>query len=241
MKSEDIALMNDNPYLWEFVNKVFWNYHFLSMIEFTDISTKAKYITNNENIDYVRNSADEAHNLYLEFIKFSDDDLIKFKALYRIKLNMLMRKYRYKRILKDWLNKGLQVVFLSLTFDDNQLEKGFDSCRKFITSWLADHCDDYMANDDYGDDTNRLHFHAIAILKNNSYDLQKTYIDKFQVQHYKLLNYPYISDVSMVIRSDTDRVTKYFNKIANHAFKASATSSHSIIRPRKKKFTNNNL
>lgn len=231
MKADDVLMIKQNQELYSFVEKCYRNSHFLE--DFTDDRNFIPKYSNFSEYVYERNSVDESLNLSIEFLKLSDDDKALFKRLWRIKKNMCMRKYRYKKILSKWLNMGLQVVFLSLTFDDDMINKGFDHCRKFITTWLSDYCYDYMANDDYGDENQRLHFHAIAILKDSS-NLKKIYIDKYQVQHYKLLNYPYVSDVSMVIRGDTDRVTRYFNKIANHAFKASAISSHSIIRPRRK-------
>ena len=229
MKKGDILFIQEHSDEWlrmlswgRVANEVF------EKIEFNAAIPKLMISVEEKKEDYVRNDFDKFHNIILSIQNFSDSEMINLKELMRIKKNLVMRKYRYKKILRTWLDSGSQVVFLTLTFNDEFLNQGFDKCRQNINYWLNYYCSDSMANDDYGKENGRLHYHAICILRDSNI-LKKTIIDAFNIQHYNIPEYPFgYIDVQMVIRSDSDNVTRYFNKIINHSLKQTAASEQGI-------------
>lgn len=228
MNSADKRLLTLNPKMYEFVCKCYRNIHFMHLCE--------DYIFEEpDKNDLILDDFDEVWHLVTKYRKLSHAGKNKFWQLYRIRKNRGMKKYRYNRLVKGWIKEGLQVVFITLTISDEHINKDFKTIRRYINNYLNDVCVDYIANDDYGKSTNRLHYHAIAILKDQSI-LKKSIIDKKHIQHYNLIGYNYgHSDAQMVIKGDAENVTAYINKLSQHALKSTAYSEHNVLRKRNKK------
>lgn len=85
------------------------------------------------------------------------------------------RRYRlYKRIL-DLLNKG-NCLFLTFTFNDETIANRTAKNReRDIRRFLNKQCEEYILNKDYGKDTEREHYHAIAKAKYKDFLFLKGY------------------------------------------------------------------
>lgn len=68
-----------------------------------------------------------------------------------------------KTNLEKILNKKINVVFGTLTLNDDTIVKSYDALTKSIQRELKKHCFWYFKNADYGTKTDRLHFHYIGM------------------------------------------------------------------------------
>lgn len=106
-------------------------------------------------------------------------------------------------------------LFLTLTFTDDVLASTSEKTRKdYIRKFLKDHSSGYVANIDYGGKNDREHYHAIV---------QTGYIDSH--------DYPYGNLDFRRIRCSggySYRLSKYINKLVNHAVKDTAKQNRVI-------------
>ena len=122
------------------------------------------------------------------------------------------RKLRLsKRVSKIVLSKKAQ--FLTLTFAPSYFERvpNAETRRTYIRRFLKEQCSDYVANIDFGEDNGREHYHAIVIPKNEFIDYQP-YCDTFEKSRI------YAEHVKVNGKS-VDNISKYINKLTNHALK----------------------
>ena len=138
---------------------------------------------------------------------------------------------RYKRTRK-WLTRCFACVdsakrghmyFITLTFNDNVMEKtNAKTRRKYVTKILNKYSVVYMANIDYGENTEREHYHAIILTE---FELK---YDDFISDWQKLLKQ------SQHVQVEFEKITlnensiaalpKYLNKLTNHAYKDTTTA-----------------
>lgn len=125
------------------------------------------------------------------------------KKVNRIKKRITILSARYKKY----------VYFCTFTFDDDLLKKSHRTRKRAILNALYSFDKDimFLMNPDFGKKNHRLHFHAI-IGTNFNQDLRK---------HLKLY-YPCLSSCDRVYfdsKRHLTQVSKYINKLSNHATK----------------------
>lgn len=112
------------------------------------------------------------------------------------------RKKRYKHWLKRCLQRYDYLYFITLTFEDRYI----NDYETLFKEWLSSvNCYNFEShfNIDYGLENNRVHYHAICNI-----DVSNKWPYGFH-SSYRIGN----TDL------DIDRLSKYINKLTNHAFK----------------------
>lgn len=81
------------------------------------------------------------------------------------------KKKRVNKYLQGMRDSYYQLWFVSLTFNDETLsETSAETRKKYAQRWLNTYCKDYFANEDFGKENGRHHYHAVVALND---DLQK--------------------------------------------------------------------
>lgn len=114
--------------------------------------------------------------------------------------------------------KKKNLYFLTFTFDDKYINKCDRTKKDLIKNLLneIDACSFYILNVDYGSKTERQHYHCI-------YGTNKNLDLKFLLDKY----YPCFSYTEKIRldSSSINKVSKYVNKLSNHAVKDSTKKS----------------
>lgn len=134
------------------------------------------------------------------------------KKVSRIKKNIIILSARYKKF----------IYFCTFTFSDDFLKKSHRTRKRAILNSLFsfDPHIMYLMNPDYGKKSERLHYHAII----------GTDVDLDFRKHLKD-NYPCFSSCDRVYfdsKRNLVKVSKYINKLANHATKATSRRSRLV-------------
>lgn len=118
--------------------------------------------------------------------------------------------------------KEYKIIFGTLTFNDKVLEKTTSQTRRrYVARFLTKHCENYMANVDYGKENGREHYHFLALIENN--------IEK------GAWNYGYDSYTKIKIDSkELKKVKNYLLKLNNHSYKSSTKINRIIMNKTKK-------
>lgn len=118
-------------------------------------------------------------------------------------------KARARKRIQWMFDKYPEVFFLTLTFSNDTLESTSERTRhRYVAQFLNAHCGDYIANIDYGDKNQREHFHATVAGFDNSTEWEK----------YGFMKIDNCGKSSL----DKTRISKYINKLTNHAGKLTA-------------------
>lgn len=118
------------------------------------------------------------------------------------------KKQRYNRYLKGMQECYEKLFFITLTWDDDSLNRLSDSTRrKYIQNWLNENCNDFLANVDYGKKNGREHYHAVVSFRNN---VTPVWVYGFYV--FQEVNFN-----SCV--KDVYKISSYLLKLTNHAGK----------------------
>lgn len=116
------------------------------------------------------------------------------------------RRNRLKERITSMLSLG-QCLFLTFTFTDEVLEKTQPHIRrKYVQRFLKENCCQYVANIDYGDTTEREHYHAVVLcdyLEYNKWPYGFSYVEK--ITRY----------------ASNEKLACYISKLTNHAIKES--------------------
>lgn len=148
----------------------------------------------------------ELYNLALE----NPDD---FKEAAKVAAADFQRNTRLKNRIRDFLQIG-NCIFLTLTFRDDVLENTSEKTRRlYVTQCLKSCSKYYIANIDYGDNTQREHYHAIVVSDHVP--------DGFW-------SYGYYWRLSIIKDSNPLRLAKYISKLTNHAIKETTRRNHII-------------
>jgi hypothetical protein len=129
---------------------------------------------------------------------------------------------KYKSRIKKRVEQMLlqpYTYFFTFTLNDTYIELHQDNHIKKIKATLPQ-ATSYLINNDYGDQTDRLHYHAMASF-NHEYDT--TLLSKYQ--------YGYTS-VKRITEPNAKSLYEYILKLTNHAIKKSVAK---IWRSRSKK------
>lgn len=180
----------------------------LSYCNYVDYSVSLRDNKYN-NIDYI------AYKKLLDRVGFDD-----IKRCERLLHNRYVRKSRiYKMI--DWmLQNGKVCYFCTFTLDENHVNCDLKYLRKVLTQSLISLETWYVGNVDYGDTTNRLHFHCI-VMENEIHINKQSLVWPFGFYDIKVIN---ITDYV------AERLGSYIFKLTNHATKE--TTKNRIITPR---------
>lgn len=131
------------------------------------------------------------------------------------KINASFRQRRSR--LRDRIERIVytgNAYFITLTFNDKYIMELSDKVkRKYVTQYLKEYADIYVANADYGSKNGRLHYHAVASLKE---DREIEWI-------YGFSNFEKIVNVE-----DSVKLASYVSKLTNHAIKESTKRSTMI-------------
>ena len=131
---------------------------------------------------------------------------------YRVWRSNKNRKYRLSKRIEKMIRTD-KAVFLTLTFNDKFFERetSADTRRRYISRFLKEQCQEYVANIDFGEDNGREHYHAVVVPKNafidyvpynNAFDKSRIYAEHIKVGNKSL-----------------DNITRYIDKLTNHALK----------------------
>lgn len=136
---------------------------------------------------------------------------------FRIWSSNKKRKERLKARVSDIVQSG-KAIFLTLTFNDRFLSRDTTEItrRRYISRFLKEQCDKYVANVDYGESdkgTHREHYHALVIPKKERIDYAPycAFFDKSRI---------YAQSVTVSEKSDIS-ISLYISKLTNHALKSS--------------------
>ena len=148
----------------------------------------------------------ELYNLALE----NPED---FKEAAKVAAADFQRNTRLKNRIRDFLQIG-NCIFLTLTFRDDVLEKTSEKTRRlYVTQCLKACSKYYIANIDYGDHTQREHYHAVIVS------------DHFDLDSWK---YGFSFAKSIIKSSKPLILAKYISKLTNHAVKETCRRYHII-------------
>ena len=116
----------------------------------------------------------------------------------------LKRNQRLKKRIASYINSG-NCLFLTLTFNDDVLERtNEETRRKYVRRFLKSYSNCYVANIDYGLENEREHYHAVMVYP-------------FRIDS---TEWPYgFSNIKKVKMGSESAISKYINKLTNHAIK----------------------
>lgn len=164
--------------------------------------------------------SDERFQTSLSALFLYDDDEIKEAS--RVYKNKNSRCSRLKKRINKFYSRGYP-FFLTLTFNDSTLDKNSDkSLRQMVSRFLSSLDCFFIANQDFGGQFGRQHYHAFIVCETDSPDLSAWSKRGF----YKLESFG-SSD------SDSVKVAKYIAKASNHALKETALRSRCIYSRKK--------
>lgn len=161
-----------------------------------------------------------------QFKAFYGDDIVK--SIESSNSSRYQRLKRFRKYVSWCLNTDGYCLFVTLTFDDDMLKTSSKYRKDKVTAFLKSCSPYYLANIDFGSKTDREHYHAILYFpyeKEYQCFLSRCKRNKqgaFNCEEWKALN------EFIICRSNDDDVTrlsKYINKLSNHAFKDSTKTS----------------
>lgn len=142
-----------------------------------------------------------------------EKDAIAWQEAERINNAFDARKKRLRERNATFIATG-KCLFLTLTFTDKVLSSTSEETRKqYVRKFLKTHCEKYIANIDYGGQTDREHYHAIVVAD---------YLEPNAWQYG-------ISKIRKVPNSENPLIlAKYISKLTNHAIKETTKRNHLI-------------
>lgn len=161
----------------------------------------------------------------------------EWKELMRIKTNRKNKRIRNKKKTKDLaiLNMEIEnstIVFGTITLNDKYLSLKENTYIRKIHNWLKEHFLIAILNKDFGDKTNREHYHFLGLTtqeleKVNHKSKKGNDIYELKEKSYKMGHEP---DLCVITEKDLDKLTNYLLKLNNHATKDSTKSRVRVIK-----------
>lgn len=157
-----------------------------------------------------RCNEDRSNELFNDLKNCYDNELIKeSQNLYN---SQNKRVKNLKKKIAKMLTLG-KCCFLTLTFKDDTLENTSAETRKrYVSRFLRDNYDKYIANIDYGAKNDREHYHAIVLLND---------LANFKKWH----KYGAINSQNIWQTNSESKISKYITKLTNHAIKETCKRS----------------
>jgi hypothetical protein len=124
----------------------------------------------------------------------------------------IKKKYRLKKAIKNILTNHLnESYFITLTFNDSVLNNTTQEKRLlYIKNFLNNQTDKYILNCDFGKQTGREHYHALAVAT-DKYINKALYMKKYGLIYIKPMNFYKTQNI--------ESKTKF---LLNHALKETA-------------------
>ena len=172
-------------------------------------------ITDLESREIILDNAREVLNNY------SFEEL---EEAYRVNHASYARVKRLNDRVLTMLNNS-NCIFLTLTFRDDVLANTSEETRRrYITRFLKEQCQCYVANIDFGRKNEREHYHAIVIPKNDNID------GAFYRENYGSIDFERIRNKKNEndFVSTSKRLAKYVAKLVNHAIKETVRQNRVI-------------
>lgn len=140
---------------------------------------------------------------------------IEETKLYKRKLhNLLCKRNRIRKHLKEWKN----IYFITLTINDKKINNNKITYERKIKEIFKKH--NYIANEDYGKTTKRLHYHVLTEDDIDLTNWKYGYTSKFKCR---------------TSIEDNKRLSSYLTKLSNHGIKKGAGKLIYGRKPKKKK------
>ena len=182
---------------------------------------KSKYkSTDDFNLDNCRiiSVYEEIQDFYDYIQELSEMYCCSFMEI--LKNNSACNYQKYKR-LKNRLEKMFDtdmdylVLFCTFTLNDDHINNDITYLRKSLTRYLKAHFSSYVANEDYGSQYERLHFHAVCLcpVVPGCFDEEKFF--KNLAEDY-LFGFTKFEKITV---KNTSALSLYINKLVNHAKK----------------------
>lgn len=180
-------------------------------------------------IDYRDNKeykdlSDRIQNLYRAYDLICKNDLL-FNEARKINKSRYKRSSRIKEIIKEWLVISQwydsKILFITLTFNNETLQDTSEKTRRrYITRALKQVSRYYLANQDFGADNEREHYHALLLLKKGEK------VNRNYMKQYWCYGFSNTKEVRLDL-TDLTKVSKYVSKLTNHAIKE--TNKRSVM------------
>lgn len=158
--------------------------------------------------EIVSSDLNDCENVVFEEMMFCQEHQCTFYDLEEArKLNdaSYKRVNRLKRRIERYLKSG-QCIWLTLTFNPETLAKTSEETRRrYVARFLKTQSKHYIANIDYGDTTEREHYHAVVLCDFVDMDAWK-------------YGFAYTERIKNHIKTST-KISKYVSKLCNHAIK----------------------
>lgn len=160
------------------------------------------------------------YNLLATFLAENNCTMDDYIHAHRLNRNRNMRTYRLRKRTQTLVESG-KAVFLTLTFRDKVFETtNAETRRRYISRYLDDQCDFYVANIDFGAKNGREHYHAIV---SGRLDLSAWAYGTVNAQRIR------------THETDVKRTAKYITKLTRHQIKETTGKAWNIIYSRNKK------
>lgn len=134
---------------------------------------------------------------------------------FRNKCKVIQRVQERVEYIASNVNDTYKAYFITLTFDDKKYnidQYELSETRKDIRLMLARYCKCYVANRDYGDLHDRLHFHGVVLICKS----KKDKFEKFYNKHFGFTYFELIDEKSRAIAKYVTKLTFHFVKESTH-------------------------
>lgn len=159
----------------------------------------------------------------------------EFNACEQMRCCKRTKTKKIEKHLKYWfdnLTGSEQVIFGTLTFNDDDLDTNIDTRRQYVRRFLNEWCDDYIANIDYGKQNEREHYHFVALIDGSLlYRHEFSYMDKNgkqkigseltcdQMQSWSSKHGFTKTRLVPGREKDSEQISRYISKLSNHSLK----------------------
>lgn len=204
------------------------------------VSVKNKYLAYKTNHIEINENLELAHEKANSFLVDIPTEYIQVAN--QILNNEYQRIKRVSKRIKQYIavsdvTNNAYIYFVTLTFNDKVLEKTKENIRrKYVQKFLNSICLSYVANIDFGKKNEREHYHAVIIAneKLNYKLMKKLWLDTLNDKNDNKLKF------EIVKKNNTSsiKLSKYINKLSNHAMKDTTTQYCLYSRDSEKKLSN---
>ena len=190
---------------------------------------RCKELTKNELINY-----NELNN-YDNFKDLMSEE--EFKQVISEKIKRSKKRNRTHKKILDMIkflqmNDNFKMVFGTLTLNNKELENKERTRVKKIDSYLRQHYEVVIINKDYGDKTEREHYHFIGITKEDIMYIERKSKKGFPLftltrQNYTLGHEP---DIEYIDTQNIDKIRNYLLKLNNHSNKITTKNRIRVLK-----------